>query len=293
MTNTASILLIKDDAPKEQLQTTQKVRAALIDLYNGEANLGIQSIKNEVDHWGRSKNIAIELDQHETRRLGTAPDLSYDFYISSGGPGSPFEGKGKPWETAYFNWLDAIWRHNTSPAVQAGELAPKYVFFICHSFQMMCRHFELGQVTRRGSQSFGVFKTHQTEAGLKDPLFKGLQDPFYVADFRDWQVVQPNTKNLQDLGASIIALEKIRPHVPLERAMMGIRISPHLVGVQFHPEAEPDGMLLHFKKDKRRDAVIEEHGEEKFNQIISRLQDPGFLLHTFQTILPNFMRNAI
>lgn len=266
------------------------IKAALIDLYNGEENLGIDSIKSIVQSWGdREVDGQIALDQFETRKLGTAPGPDYDLYISSGGPGSPFDGEGQAWEARYFEWLDSIWHYNQRPEVQKGTLAPKHVLFICHSFQMMCRHFELGEVTPRKSTSFGIFKTHQTATGQRDPLFEGLDNPFYVADFRDWQVIRPNLENLQSIGASILAYEKERPHIPLERAIMGIRISPEMVGVQFHPEADPAGMLYHFQKEHRRDHIIKEHGEAKYNQIIERLKKPDYLLRTYEHIIPNFL----
>ncbi len=269
------------------------MRVALIDLYNGEPNLGIQAIKNLVTRWGTQVlGNGFALDHFETRKTGEVPDLDYDAYLLSGGPGSPFDGEGTQWEAAYFELVDAIWRHNKRYRKQQ-DSQPKHALFICHSFQMMCRHFGLGDVMRRKSTSFGVFATHQTPAGKTDPLFEGLQDPFYVADFRDWQVIQPKHDQLEAMGATILALEKDRPHVPMERAMMGIRISPEMVGVQFHPEADPAGMLIHFQKENRRAAIIEAHGEEKFDQIISRLEDPGFLLHTYQRVIPNFLADAV
>lgn len=265
------------------------MRVALIDLYNGEPNLGIQAIKDLIGRWGTNTfEGSLTLDHFETRKTGEVPDLTYDAYLLSGGPGSPFEGENTPWEAAYFDLVEAIWQHNSKASTD-----PKYALFICHSFQMMCRHFGLGDVVKRKSTSFGVFATHQTEAGTTDPLFKGLQDPFYVADFRDWQVIQPRADVFKAMGATLIALEKQRPHVPMERAMMGIRLSPEMVGVQFHPEADPAGMLVHFQKNARRDAIIEAHGEAKFDQIISRLEDPEFLLHTYQRIIPNFLADAV
>lgn len=265
------------------------MRVALVDLYNGEPNLGIQAIKDLVQRWGLNTfDGDLTLEHFETRKTGEVPNLAFDAYLLSGGPGSPFDGEGTAWETAYFELVEAIWQHNR----QAGSV-PKHALFICHSFQMMCRHFGLGDVVKRKSTSFGVFATHQTTAGSKDPLFKGLQDPFYVADFRDWQVIQPKKEVFDSMGATVLALEKQRPHVPMERAMMGIRLSPEMVGVQFHPEADPAGMLVHFQKEARRSAIIEAHGEAKFDQIISRLEDPEFLLHTYQRIIPNFLADAV
>jgi homoserine O-succinyltransferase/O-acetyltransferase len=53
----------------------------------------------------------------------------------------------------------------------------------------------------------------------------------FAADFRWWQVTQPNKKVFSELGAEILALEKIRLHVDYERAIMAIRISPEICSV--------------------------------------------------------------
>ena len=292
MTTTASTPRISKQSIATQ--PTRLIKVALIDLYNGEANLGIQAIKDLVTEWRvHSPDLTVELHHFDTRKTGIAPDLEFDLYISSGGPGSPFDGEGTAWEAAYFKWVDSVWHYNRSHAVKSGDLSPKHVLFICHSFQMMCRHFDVGHVIARRSQSFGIFKIHMTTTGQRGPLFKGLHNPFYAADFREWQVVQPKKDKIKSLGGAILAYEKNRPHVQLEPAVMGLRISKEMVGVQFHPEANPAGMLVHFQKDKRRMEIINKHGEAKFNQIIQRLKDPKYLLQTHQTVVPNFLRNAI
>ena len=84
--------------------------------------------------------------------------------------------------------------------------------------------------------SFGTFPVHKTDAGYRESLFENLPNPFFVADFRRFQVIKPNEKQIDALGAEILALEKIRPYVPFERAIMGVRFSPEIIGVQFHPE---------------------------------------------------------
>jgi GMP synthase-like glutamine amidotransferase len=158
---------------------------------------------------------------------------------------------------------------------------------------MVCRFFELGQVVQRHSESFGIFPVHKTEAGTHDALFSGLRNPFYAADFRKWQVLQPDSRALETLDASVIALEKMRPHVPYERAVMGLRISKEWAGVQFHPEADPEGMGLHFREPDRRAFVIDHHGEEKYKRILHRLDDPNYIERTHRTLIPNFFRNAV
>lgn len=54
------------------------------------------------------------------------------------------------------------------------------------------------------------------------------------------------------MGASILAIEKARPHVPYERAMMALRFNENMIGTQFHPEADAIGMSLHLKTPERK-----------------------------------------
>lgn len=268
--------------------TQQVIKAAIIDLYNNEENLGIGAITNLLNEFdGKVNGQSVINHRYETRYKAEVPDLSYNIYISSGGPGSPFEGEGTVWEKKYFDLLDKIWNHN-----QTNE-RKKYLFFICHSFQMMARFFNLGEVAKRRSRSFGIFPVHKTEAGMKDPILKNLPEPFFAADFRWWQVIQPNNKVFHELGAKILALEKIRPHVEYERALMAVRISPEIFGTQFHPEAHPDGMRYHYQKEGVKQKVINDVGEKKYYNILEQLEDPEKVALTQKTVLPVFLENAI
>ena len=268
--------------------TKSKIKAAVIDLYNNEENLGIGAIQEILtDFENKIPGKTVSYQTFETRYKSEIPDLSFDIFISSGGPGSPFDGEGKVWEKKYFNLLEQIWNHN-----QTSE-KKKFLFFICHSFQMMARFFELGEVTKRNSRSFGIFPVHKTEEGMIDPILKDLPEPFFAADFRWWQLIQPNKKVFNELGAKILALEKIRPHVEFERAIMAIRISPEIVGVQFHPEAHPEGMRYHYQKEKIKQKVIEDHGENKYADILEKIEDPEKVELTQKTVLPTFIKSAI
>ena len=265
----------------------KQIKAALIDLYNNEENLGIGAIEKLLsDFDGKISNQSLSHQTFETRYKAEIPDLSYDIYISSGGPGSPFDGEGTVWEKKYFNLLEKLWNHNQS------NDRKKYLFFICHSFQMMARFFDLGLVSKRKSRSFGIFPVHKTEAGMTDPILKDLPEPFFAADFRWWQVTQPNKKVFSELGAEILALEKIRPHVDYERAIMAIRISPEIFGVQFHPEAHPEGMRYHYQKENVKQKIIDEHGEKKYEYLLEQLEDPEKVELTQKTVMPLFKGKA-
>jgi hypothetical protein len=88
-------------------------------------------------------------------------------------------------------------------------------------------------------------------------------------------------------------LEKERPHVELERAVMAIRLLKEMVAVQFHPEADPDGMLFHFSSEEQKSKIIDEHGEEKYKTIIQRLKEPQYIASTYNTVIPGFLKRAV
>ncbi|MEM1327652.1 MAG: GMP synthase [Bacteroidota bacterium] len=262
-----------------------KLKLAILDLYNGTKNKGMQCIKDIVNTY----QDQIEWQVYDVRQEGALPDTSYDIYISSGGPGSPLNGEGVAgWDQKYSEWIDMIWTWNQSDAN-----VKKHVFFICHSFQMACAHFKLGSIVPRKSMSFGTFPIHQTDEGKNELVFSGLENPFYAADFRRWQFIQSDEDRFEDIGASILALEKVRPHVELERAVMAVRFSDELVGVQFHPEADSEGMLEHFQGDELKQEIIKNHGRQKYASILRDLKMPGRIELTHNTVIPNFLKNAI
>ncbi|MEZ4987055.1 MAG: GMP synthase [Saprospiraceae bacterium] len=259
-----------------------KARVAILDMYNGTPNQGMRCIHDIL----RTFSDRVEVAVFDVRGKAEVPSLDFDIYLSTGGPGDPREGDGH-WDAKYYAWLQAVWTWNQY------EEEKKQVFFICHSFQMAVYHFGLAEVTERRSMSFGTFPVHLTEAGHRESVFEGLGSPFWAADFRHYQAIQPNEERMDALGASILALEKIRPHVPLERAIMAIRFSPNMIGVQFHPEADPEGMIAHFIEPERREAIIKEHGSEKYHRLLVDLRHPRRIMHTYSTILPQFIEQAI
>jgi homoserine O-succinyltransferase len=270
------------------LNEKQSFRIALLDLYEGAVNQGMRCIREIVNQFGKNNNLDIVLDEFDVRLKKVVPDTSYDVYISSGGPGSPLETEGSEWEKVYFGWLDEIERWNAD----ANQLQKKHVFFICHSFQLVCRHWKLANVCARNSTSFGVFPIHLLEEGKEESVFEGMTDPFYAVDSRDFQVIEPRM-NILYKGAKILCIEKDRPHVPLERAIMAIRFSDYFIGTQFHPEADAIGMSMYLQTEERKKTVIANHGEEKWKSMIEQLSDPDKILWTNSHILPNFLHIAL
>ncbi len=266
----------------------EKVKVAVLDLYEGHENQGMRCIREIVDQFGNVNNLPISRGEFDVRRKNEVPDMSFDIFISSGGPGSPLESEGSEWENAYFNWLESVinWNHNPE------NLRKKYVFFICHSFQLACRYWKLANVTKRKSTAFGVFPVHLLEDGKDEPVFNGMKDPFYAVDSRDWQVIEPQM-NILYKGAKILAIEKDRPHVPFERAIMAMRFNEYFVGTQFHPEADAIGMSMYLQTEEKKKTVIKNHGLEKWESMIDHLNDPDKILWTNAHILPNFLNLAV
>ena len=265
------------------------VKVAILDLYEGQANQGMRCIRELLTDYARTHGLALTYDEFEVRLRHETPDLSYDIYISSGGPGSPLDSEGCEWEAAYWKWLRKIEDFNNNP----GASNPKQVLFICHSFQLACRHYGIARVTSRKSTAFGVFPVHLLDGADTEPVFAGLPDPFYAVDSRSYQVIEPNQDQLTRTGAQLLAIEKERPHVPLERAIMAIRFNDHMIGTQFHPEADPAGMSMYLQREDRKHTVIAEHGEEKWKSMIEQLNDPDKIRWTYSHIIPNFLDYAL
>ena len=267
----------------------RKIRIAILDLYEGQANQGMRCIREILNQFGEVNHLDLEWDEFEVRQQQNLPDLSYDIYISSGGPGSPLESENTEWENAYFHWLQQVEKWNNDIA----NVTKKHVFFICHSFQLACRHYHIAKVSQRKSTSFGVFPIHMLPEAKMEQVFDGLEDPFYAVDSRDYQVTQPNHNLLRKMGATILCIEKERPHVPLERAIMAIRFNEFMIGTQFHPEADAVGMSMYLQREDKKKNVIENHGYEKWESMIAHLNDPDKILWTYSHVLPNFLHVAI
>jgi GMP synthase-like glutamine amidotransferase len=267
----------------------RQVKVAILDLYAGVANQGMRCIREILTGYGQTHNLSLHYDEFEVRLQKQTPDLSYDIYISSGGPGSPLDSEGSEWEQAYWSWLHSVEAFNANPA----DGQPKQVLFICHSFQLACRHYSVARVTPRKSTAFGVFPVHMLEGAATEPLFTGLRDPFYAVDSRSYQVIQPDHQRLARMGGGVLAIEKERPHVPLERAIMAVRFNEYMVGTQFHPEADATGMSMYLQREDRKATVIAEHGEEKWKSMIEQLDDPDKIRYTYSHLIPNFLDYAL
>jgi homoserine O-succinyltransferase len=259
------------------------IKIAVLDMYDGQPNQGMRCIIDIINRF----NQIVTFQIFDVRGKSEFPDIKkFDIYISSGGPGNPLEGDGN-WDLKYYNFIDELTKWNTENKVK------KHVLFICHSFQMACKHFGLAEITKRHDTSFGVMTIHKTKEGFNDPIFEGLADPFYAIDSRDYQVVQPKLSVFSKKGAKIISLEKIRDYVKFERAIMAVRFTEYFVGTQFHPEADTISFISHLRNKEVKEKIRNMKGKRKFRNMLEDLLDDDKIYKTNETLIPNFLKIAI
>lgn len=264
------------------------LKIAVLDLYEGEANEGMRCIKELIEQFRDTYQLNLTYQVFDVRVKNEIADLSFDAYISSGGPGSPLQSEGSEWERNFFGLMDAIRKHNSQ-----NPFDKKSVFLICHSFQIFCRHYRYAEVKKRKSTAFGVMTIHKTKAGRHEPLLKNLADPFYAVDSRDYQILSPREEKIWSGGGHVVCIEKERPHIMLERAVMMIRFDESFVGTQFHPEVDSDGMYRYLLFEDKKRSVIANHGEKKYNQMLLYLNEPDKIKLTHRTIIPGFLKMAL
>ena len=262
------------------------IKIALLDMNNNHVNQGMRNIKELSQQFKEHSNEDVSITIFDVRYKDEMPDIDdFDIFISSGGPGNPHK-EGYAWEIKYTDFLDQLWHHNKNSEHK------KFAFLVCHSFQVASIHWNLGNICKRKSYSFGVMPIHKTAEGEQDFLLKNLPEPFFAVDSRGYQFIEPNYETIAEMGMKIVALEKVRPHIHLERAVMGIRFSDEIFGTQFHPEADSKGMLANLKIDKNRVAMIENYGVEKYLETVDRMDDPDKIILTQAQILPRFLKHA-
>src|SRR4051812_1075629 len=110
------------------------VKVAILDLYDGHPNQGMRCFQDVLTRYSEEHHLNLSYEIFEVRKENKVPGTEFDIYISSGGPGSPLESEGSDWEKSYFDLIERIDHHNRS-----NRPDKKYVLFVCHSFQLMCR----------------------------------------------------------------------------------------------------------------------------------------------------------
>ncbi len=256
-------------------------------MYAGDPNEGMRCIRQLIDGFAETAPVPVNRKVYDVRLKDEVPDLSYDIFICTGGPGSPLESEGASWEKKFFSLMDELHQYNVLHPQKK-----KHVLLICHSFQLYCRQYRYGTISKRKSTSFGVMTVHKTDAGKLEPLFQHLNDPIWAVDSRDYQITHPDEAALKARGGALLCIEKYRPHVNLERAVMAIRFDDAVIGMQFHPEADASGMHMYLLREDKKKLIVERYGETKYNSMLEHLNDPDKIMATYHTVIPQFLKAA-
>jgi len=120
-----------------------------------------------------------------------------------------------------------------------------------------------------------------------------LADNYYVFDSRQWQVVNPDMKRFDEIGATLLTIERERTNPANPRALMAIRFGPYFFATQYHPEVDPLDMKHRLMTSEDKQHMIEEYGIDKYNEIFTDLDDPAKIKRTYDTIIPQFLSQAL
>ena len=173
------------------------LRVAILDLYEGRPNQGMRCIQQILQEYSLANGLPVVSKMFDVRLKEELPDSIIRYLFIQRRPGQSLETEGVSWDNKYMDWLHNLVKHNKI----ASEADKKYVFFICHSFQLACRFFKTGKVTKRKSTAFGVFPIHMKTEGKREAVFHGLKDPFYAVDSRDYQVIEEEKTDMKIKGA--------------------------------------------------------------------------------------------
>jgi GMP synthase-like glutamine amidotransferase len=265
----------------------------LVDMNNGVPNEATRCFRTILERFtARARAVNPTLDVRFThvqpRNLGEAPPPDVDLVLSSGGPGSPFDGYDEPWCTGYRRFLDSV-----VDAHVRGKGEPS-ALVVCHSFEIAIEHFGFARMAKRASRKFGLMPVYTTPEGARAPLLEPFGDRLFVWEHRDWEAVGLDHAKLAALGGELWAVES-RPDgsSPWKGdGLLAFRFAPGVEGTQFHPEADRDGALAWIQRPEQATACIEAYGELTYQRMLASLDNPERLARTFEVLIPGWLDRA-
>ena len=264
------------------------IRVCIVDMNNGHVNQAMRCLRGivaqffeRVRRWNPS--VPCELGEVSPRNTTDPVPDDYDLYLSSGGPGSPYDGDGMPWVTDYSGFLD----HVADSSIRGGEDQSALVA-ICYSFEMVVRHFRLAAVVPRTERKFGVMPIYTTPEGQAHPLLRPFGDRLFAFEHRNWEAVDLDERLLETMGGSLLARES-RDGLSKGRAILGRDVTAGIEAVQFHPEADRPGVMNWVSRPEQAAAFKAAYGEVTYQAMLRTLDDPRRLARTYALVIPGWM----
>jgi GMP synthase-like glutamine amidotransferase len=264
------------------------LKLCLVDMNNGVKNEATRCFKRLFESFTlavREANpgLDVRLRHVQPRNLGELPGQDADLILSSGGPGSPFDGYEDPWCTGYRHFLDSVVERN----LQAPGQAPG-VFVVCHSFEIAVNHFQVATMSKREALKFGVFPSYPTEVGQRT-LFEAFGDRLFTWEHRSWEALDLDVRRLSELGGKLLATESREGGVDKGQAVTALHFAPGIVGTQFHPEADRPGVIAWINRSEHAAALRDAYGNSLYERMMKTLADPTRLGKTFALLIPGWL----
>jgi homoserine O-succinyltransferase len=267
----------------------QPLRMCIVDMNDGHENQAIRCFRlicTEFHKHARRWNpdLELQLSHVSVRDKNERPPRDCDLYVSSGGPGSPYDGDGKPWVQSYYSFLDEVAEDN----VRRGPKA-KALFGVCYSYEMIVRHFALATMAPRATRKFGVMPVYTTREGRDHPLLAPFGDRLFAFEHRNWEAIDLDARKLAALGGQLLARESREGQDDKGLAILGLDACPGIETVQFHPEADRAGVVAWVRRPDQAAAFREAYGDETYERMIKTLDDPSRIARTFSMLIPGWM----
>jgi GMP synthase-like glutamine amidotransferase len=278
----------RDSGFSAHVRGVRPLRVCIVDMNDGHVNQAMRCLRGIVSRFFRhvqsyNPEMPCQLVEVSPRDTGHPIPRDADFYLSSGGPGSPYDGDGQPWSTEYGRFVESVVEsnHKGGPDSQA-------LFAICYSFEMVVRHFRLAELAPRSERKFGVMPVYMTPDGQRHPLLKTFGDRLFAFEHRNWEAVDLDQRALDALGGKLLAQES-RDGVSKGRAILGLDVAPGVEAVQFHPEADRPGVMNWVARPDQAAAFKAVYGEDTYRAMLRTLDDPRRLARTYALLIPGWM----
>lgn len=264
------------------------LRVCIVDMNNGHVNQAMRCLRGIVVKFFErvhrfNPDLHCELGEISPRNTNNLIPDDYDLYLSSGGPGSPYDGDGMPWVTDYGRFVD-----NVVESSLVGGATQRALFAICYSFEMVVRHLQVAAIVPRVDRKFGVMPVYMTTEGQEHPLLAAFGDRLFAFEHRNWEAVDLDNRKLSMLGGKLLARES-RDGVSKGRALLGLDIAPGVEAVQFHPEADRPGVMNWISRPEQAAAFKATYGEVTYQAMLRTLDDPRRLARTYALVIPGWL----
>lgn len=208
-----------------------------------------------------------------------------DLYLSSGGPGSPFDGEGTEWMRDYARFLDEIVdAHEKSPATAPGAMP------ICYSFELVVMHFKLAKLQKRHHRKFGVMPQYTTGLGARHPLLSMFGDRVFAFEHRNWDAIDDDVLSFARLAGGVLARESRPGRGDKGHSITAFYLGTGIESTLFHPEADRPGIKAWIDRPEEAQAFKEAYGETTHERMLHTIQHPERIDRAHVEIIPGFLR---